>query len=607
MASRTTSQPGIAARSAPRRSVAASGPVRLSRWRIYTLLLVACVGIGAVMVRLYYVQVVKSSAYAQLASREIEQQITLNPNRGVITDRHGNVLALDIERESLWVVPALIPEDSRQQLAITLAAMLGLDQAYVLWALTPEDNVYWRRVARWLEPKHAERIAALGQPGLRLIAEPMRYYPQNEFAGHLVGAVNSVGDGISGVESFFNDELKGITGTIQAEFDAARNPIAIAPQRTTPARDGENIRLTIDPMIQYIAETELQRAVEQHNADGGSVIIMEIETGAIRGMASWPTFDPNRWNEYVPDQWRNPATSSVYEPGSTFKMVTVAAGLQARAFTADTLVNDIGTVFRYDTALSNWNHAGNGMINAEGVLYHSSNVGALLLNELTGPENFYRTVRALGFGAPSGIEIGGEEAGIVHDSASPLYNDILLATNAYGQGISATPLQMTAMAAVVANDGVLMRPYLVEERCDGDACIVTEPHERGQAIDPEVAWTLRRMLVKSANHYAPVVWAGQTGSYADQWLVPGFQVGAKTGTASIPLPGGGYDPSFTIGSVLGFAPAENARYAVLAKVDRPKDDIWGVQTAIPLFYNVVDQLLRHERLSPDPSLVSPGQ
>jgi cell division protein FtsI (penicillin-binding protein 3) len=247
------------------------------------------------------------------------------------------------------------------------------------------------------------------------------------------------------------------------------------------------------------------------------------------------------------------------------------------------------------------------MIDPAEVLYYSSNVGALQLNELTGPEAFYHTVRAFGFGEITGVDLMGEEKGLVHDTYSPLYNDLTFLTNAYGQGISVTPLQMTTAAATIANNGVAMRPYVVEQQCKNDECVTTEPVEQGQVLDPGVAWTLRRMLVRSANHYAPVVWASQTNNWSDQWLVPGYQVGAKTGTSTIPLPGGGYDPSYTIGSVLGFAPAENARYAILVKVDRPKDDIWGVSTAIPLYYNIVDALMQHERLPPDPQLFSPGQ
>ncbi|NCC36310.1 MAG: penicillin-binding protein 2, partial [Chloroflexia bacterium] len=354
----------------------------------------------------------------------------------------------------------------------------------------------------------------------------------------------------------------------------------------------------------------LKQAVERHNADGGSIIVMDPRTGAIRGMASWPPFDPNRYTEYPEEVYaRNPAISNLYEPGSTFKMVTVAAGLQSRSFTADTLVNDTGVIFRHDQMLRNWNAGANGMLDSAGVIYYSSNVGAIQLNELMGPENFYRSLDAFGFGRATGIELGGEEVGIVHGPGSPFYNDLSFLINSYGQSISVTPLQMVQAAAAIANDGVMMRPYIIEKTCDyeGENCTDTKPVVAGEPVEPGVAWTVRRMMVKSANHYAPVVWGPRIGNWSDQWLVPGYEIGAKTGTSSIPLPGGGYDPSYTIGSVLGFAPAEDAHFAVLVKIDRPKDDIWGVGTAIPVFYNVMKELLQYERIPPDPALFSPGQ
>ncbi len=581
--------------------------VQLAHWRVYTVLAVALLLATRLVMRLYEVQVLDPNDYAGKAAAEIEQEIVVPATRGMITDRMGNVLALDIERESLWVIPSQIPPDRAPALAGVLAPLLGMDQQSLQQAMT-SPNYYWRRVARWLKPEVASQIAALNEPGLALRAEPLRYYPQETFAAHVIGAVNRNGDGLSGIEAFYDTALKGITGTIEAEFDGAKNPIAIAPQTNRFARDGVNLRLTIDPMIQQIAETELEKSVLANSATGGSIVIVEVATGAVRGMASYPTFDPNQYDQYPPDMYnRNPAVSDLYEPGSTFKMVTVAAGLETRAFTADTLVNDTGTIYYIDTELGNWNRLGNGAISPDGVLYHSSNVGAVLLNQLTGADNFYAMVRRFGFGMHTGIDLAGEEPGIVHSVGSPFYNDIFLATNAYGQGISVTPLQMTMAAAAIANNGVLMRPYIVEERCDGDKCIQTAPQAVGQVVDPGVAWTVRRMMVNAANHYAPVVWAPSTGSYADQWLVPGYEVGAKTGTSSIPLPGGvGYDSSATIGSVLGFAPAEDARYAVLVKVDRPAD-IWGVQTAIPLFYNVVDQLMKYERILPTPWLVGPSR
>lgn len=582
--------------------------MRLSRWRINLLLLLCLLLVGRVVVRLGEVQVVRGEHYSALARAEFDREILIQQNRGVVRDRMGNVLAMDVERQSLWIVPRYVPAAEAPRLAMTLAAITGVDVERIMQAMNSDR--YWTRVVRWLDPAMASQIAALEQPGFRLIYETQRIYPQGDFAAQIVGAVNHNHDGISGVEAFFNTRLTGVPGSLSAEFDPNNNPIAIAPSHEVPPRHGADITLTIDPLVQHVIERELAAAVERHQADGGSIVVLDPQTGAIRGMASWPTFDPNQYTRYDPEIYgRNPAISNLYEPGSTFKAITIAAGLQSGAYTADTLVNDAGSVFRYGYTLRNWNGAGNGAINSDRILYYSSNVGSLLLNELTGPEDFYSTVAAFGFGRPSGVEMAGEEGGIVNAWGGPAYNDLTFLTNAYGQGISVTPLQMTQAIGAIANDGVLMRPYIVERICEdeGTRCTDTQPEVVGQAVDPGVAWTIRRMMVNAANSYAPVVWGPRTGSYADQWLVPGYQVGAKTGTSSIPLPGGGYDPSYTIGSVLGFAPAEDARYAVLVKIDRPKDDIWGLVTAIPVFYNVVNELLRYERIPPDPALVSPGQ
>jgi cell division protein FtsI (penicillin-binding protein 3) len=581
-------------------------PVTISRWRINAVLLVAVLLIARIIVRLGDLQVVQHEHLSALARREIDKQVTIQPRRGTIRDRMGNVLALDVDRESLYVVPGLVDQQNAPKLALVLSGLLGLPAPEIQAKLQDQER-YWLPIARWLKPEISERVAALNEPALRLIPEPRRVYPQGSFAAHAIGAVNFEGVGISGVEAFYDTELKGITGTIIAEWDAANNPIWIAPQETVPASDGADLELTLDPLVQHVIETELKAAVEKHQAAGGTVIVLDVQTGAIRGMASYPAFDPNRYNEYAPEVYNlNPAIGRLYEPGSTFKIVTIAAGLQSRAFTADTQVNDPGVIDRYGWSLSNWDGGAHGMITPGQVLYYSSNVGALQLNEITGPENFYKTVAAFGFGKPTGVDIAGEEAGIVHGPESPGFNPLVFDTNAYGQGIAVTPLQLVRMVAAVGNDGKLMRPYIVQKRCHGDQCVETQPEQVGQPIEPGVAWTIRRMLVNAANHYAPVVWGPRTGDYRDTWLVPGYQVCAKTGTSDIPDGRGGYTGA-TIGSVVGLAPADNARYAILVKIDQPKDDPWGVNTAIPVYQAIAEQLLRYERIAPDPGLIGPGQ
>jgi len=588
------------------RSTQSTRPVTISRWRINAVLLITVLLLGRIVLQLGDLQIVQHAQLSSMARSEIDKQVTIQPHRGTIRDSKGNLLALDVDRESLYVVPSLVDPQGAPKLALVLSGLLGLPEAEISTALLDQKH-YWLPIQRWLKPEISERIAALNEPALRLVPEPRRVYPQGSFAAQTIGAVNFEGAGISGVEGYYDSELKGITGTITAEWDAANNPIWIAPPQSEPARDGADIVLTLDPLVQHVIETELKSAVDKHHADGGTAIVLDVKTGAIRGMASYPTFDPNRYNDYAPEVYnRNPAISQLYEPGSTFKIVTVSAGLQSRAFTADTQVNDTGVIDRYGNSLGNWDRSGHGMINPTQVIYYSSNVGALQLNEITGPEKFYAMVHAFGFGQPTGVDMAGEEAGIVNDPSAPDFSPIVLDTNAYGQGIAVTPLQQVRMVAAVGNNGTLMQPYIVQKRCHGDVCTTTQPKQIGQPIEPGVAWTIRRMLVNSANHYAPIIWGPITGSYADTWLVPGYEVSAKTGTSSIPDGHGGYTDG-TIGSVVGLAPAENARYAIIVKIDRPKDDIWGVSTAVPVYQAIVDQLLRYDRLAPDPTLVGPGQ
>jgi len=349
-----------------------------------------------------------------------------------------------------------------------------------------------------------------------------------------------------------------------------------------------------------VIETELKAAVDKHSASSGTVIVLDPRTGAIRGMASYPTFDPNHYNDYAPEVYNlNPAIGKVYEPGSTFKIVTISAGLQTHSFTPETQVDDEGVIDRYDTTLGNFDQNGHGMITPGDVLKFSSNVGALQFNEKTGADKFYQIVHEYGFGKPTGVDLAGEEGGIVHDAKEPDWNPITLDTNAYGQSIAVTPLQLVRMAAAVGNDGKLMRPYIVQKRCHDDVCETTQPHQDGQPISPEIAATMRKMLVVSANHYADQDGTGST------FMMPGYLVGAKTGTSSIPE-NGGYS-SDVIGSVVGLAPADAPRYAILVKIDRPQDDIWGVLTALPVYEAIIEQLLRYERIAPDPKLVGPGQ
>ncbi|HMO56401.1 MAG TPA: penicillin-binding protein 2 [Roseiflexaceae bacterium] len=599
------------------RSVQPARPVTISRWRMNAVLLIALLLLARVALHLGYIQTgqvkVGERTLRDLAQAEINQRKPIPSNRGIVHDREGNILALNVDYRSLYVDPRMVNREAAPRIAVVLSGLLGMQSSDILNKLV-DEQYHWLAIKRWIEPELADRVIEFMKQdptlwnGMYFQYEPRRVYPGGAFAAHTIGAVNLEGVGISGVEGYYDGILRGSTGVLTAEVDAKQNPIWIAPQEIRPPSDGVDVELTLDPYIQHLVEQELKQAVDSHNADGGVIIVMDVRTGAIRAIASYPTFDPNRYNEYPPEAYNiNPAISALYEPGSTFKIITVAAGMQSRAFTADTQVNDTGVIQRYGYMLGNWNRAGNGMLTPGRVLYYSSNVGALQLAELTGAEAFYDAVRRFGFGQPTGIDIAGEGSGLVPNMEAEGWSPLVLNTNSYGQGIAVTPLQMVRAVAAIGNDGMLMRPYIVQKRCRGDDCVITQPREAGQVVEPGVAWTVRRMLVESANHYSPVVWGPITGDYSDTWLVPGYEICAKTGTSSIPDGRGGYDTSGTIGSVVGLAPAEQARYAVLVKIDRPRDDIWGVSTAIPVYQAIAEQLMRYERIQPNPALAGYGQ
>ncbi|GIV97055.1 MAG: peptidoglycan glycosyltransferase [Herpetosiphonaceae bacterium] len=576
--------------------------VRISRARINFLLLICCVVAALCSSQLFRIQVVRQSELARLAQEEIEREDILLPRRGTIRDSQGTVLAMNADLDSLWVTPRLIQDP--EKLSLVLGPLLNKSVEEIYAGLTSQRR--YLRLVRWLNPEVSEKIRALEEPGLHLVPEPKRVYPLNTFAAQIVGVTNWDGEGISGVEASNNAMLKGEAGVLRAERDPARRPLAIGPRFLQPPRDGANLTLTIDPTVQKIVEEELKAGIERNNASGGTIVVMDPQTGAILGMASWPLFDPNRYQDYPPEVYnRNPAIAELYEPGSTFKIVTIAAGLDSGAFTVDTLVNDTGTILRYGHALHNWDSGANGMIPPEKVLYYSSNVGALQFAEMIGPDRFYDYVRRFGYGEPTGVDLAGEQAGLVQWPDQEGWSPLVLDTNAYGQGISVTPLQHLRAISAIANGGQLMQPYTVKEWCYEEVCHEIKPRVIRRVVRQETTDLIRPMLVKSANTYARLMWLNQCGM-VDVPLVPGYEVAAKTGTSQIPDARGGYETSATIGSVAGFAPAKNPRIAVLVKFDRPKD-IYGVLTAIPVYQSVMARLLMYYRVPPDPALVADCQ
>jgi cell division protein FtsI (penicillin-binding protein 3) len=570
-------------------------------WRLLAILAALLLGLGGILVRLGDVQVVKRSALATQADRTVVRTLTVQPRRGTITDRYGLPLAIDVDRQSLYVVPQLIDAERRPQVAAQLAGLTGHPIDSILLALN-DTSVRWRLIARGLTNEAAKQVAALEEPALRLMYEPQRSYPQGALAAYVLGGVNGDGSGIGGVEASYNTLLHGATGIITAEVDALNQPIPLRPIDEQPGHDGADLVLTLDAGMQTVAEAAVRAAVEHHHAEAGIAIVLDVHSGDIRAMVSYPSYDPNHYADAPPERYtQNPAIARLYEPGSTFKIVTTAAGLERGTFTAATTVPDPGVIERDGWSLSNWNGVGNGPITPGQMLYYSSTIGAVHFNDLNGPENFYHFVDAFGFGHALGVDLAGEADGIVHHPGDPEWSNLLLATNAYGQGIAVTPLQIAQMAATIGNDGVPIVPHIVDKICRKSACEPQTPTRQPRVVAPAVAAAIREMLVASANHYV------NPAPPDNLWLVPGYAVGAKTGTASIPSADGSYEADATIGSVVGLVPADRPRYALLVVMIRPQGDIYGLESALPTFRTLAAHLARSSDVPPAPDLVGPDQ
>ncbi|MCX7624525.1 MAG: penicillin-binding protein 2 [Thermomicrobium sp.] len=513
-------------------------------------------------------------------------------HRGEILDARGRVLATDVPADR---VSAIVREiEDPQRTAQLLAPLIGRPAEEIEAALT-QPGREWVVLQRQLDPAVSAQIRALGLPGIVLDPEPKRAYPMGDFASQVLGFVNWEYRGAYGLEAQYDDVVGGVPGQLVGERDLAGNVIALAPSSWNPPKDGATLVLTIDSAVQYLAESILDRTIREQRATGGTIIVMDVETGAILAMANRPSFDPNRFTEVRdPALFANPAVGSAYEPGSTFKVITMALGLEAGVVTPQTTVD--GGAYRElsdGTRIYNALHQEFGPETMTEVLIHSSNVGAMEVVDRLGPERFYEGVRRFGFGEPTGVDLPGEIGGIVNLPGSPNWSLTTFYTNAFGQGIAVTPLQLVTAVAAIANGGVLMRPYVVAEIRDGDQVRVTQPTAVRRVISEETARTLSEMLAEAMD------------SYASRFSVPGYRIAAKTGTAEIPGPNG-YESGegATIASVIGYGPVEHPRFCVLVKIDRPKESPWGERAAGPAFAELFRQLLLLYDIPPSQSAMA---
>ena len=527
-------------------------------------------------------QVIEHHQFVALAEAEHQDELIIPPRRGEIRDRNGHLLAADIIEYNLSASPKIINDPYAT--ADRLSGLLDLSRDQL--AKTLDSGATWTPVAQGLTQAVAEKVLEWDIVGLQVEPQTKRVYPEGNMAAHLLGFVNSNGNGFYGVEGYYDSMLRGKAGLRTGERSPFGEIIPLGVSHFVPPVSGATLYLTIDRNIQYLIEAELEQAVITYGAQRGSVIVLDPKTGAMLGMANYPTYDPNNYSASDESLFFDPNVSEQYEPGSVFKIITMAAGLDAGAVSPGTIVYDGGSMEVGGRVIYNWDRQGHGNVDMTEVLAQSLNVGIAQVATALGKDRFYTYMKRFGFGNLTEIDLGSEGPGTLKTPKEANWYESDLGTNSFGQGIAVTPVQIATAVGAIANDGLLMKPYVVQRIEAGEREIDVQPTVVRRAVSSETAKTLTNMLVAAQE---------QANSEA---LLPGYRVAGKTGTAEIPVPGG-YHPTLTLASFAGFLPADDPQVVVLVIIDRPTSSRWGSKTAAPTFRRIAERLVVLLNIPPD--------
>jgi cell division protein FtsI/penicillin-binding protein 2 len=521
--------------------------------------------------------VVRADSLKLAAATQQKSDIVVPARRGTITDVHGTELAVSQPAQTIAATPYLIEDPGAT--AAKLAKVLGKPEGELLKQLARRDTgfVY---VARRVPMHRAARVQKLGIEGLELIPEFSRAYPRDWMASQLLGNVGGDGQGLSGLEYKFDRPLRGRDGERRLVRDALGDTIELREdKRTVP---GDEVRLTLDANIQDRTEEVLAEVGEQWQPKGATALVMDPRNGAIIALANWPRVNANKLYQAPDYAMTNRATGAVYEPGSTFKAFTVAGALEDGKVAPTTPFNLPPILQVADRTIEDSHPRGWETRDVAGILEVSSNVGAALIGRTLGARRFDQWVRRFGFGTPTGVDLPGEEAGIVHEYEN--YDGSTAANMAMGQALSVTPMQMAAAYAAIANGGILRAPHIVDA-IGGRK----QPEPKGERIISEqTAAQLRKML-------EGVLGPGGTATGAK---IDGYNLAGKTGTAE-KAENGGYSKDRYVASFVGFAPARHPRLLVTVMVDEPKGDIYGGTVAGPAFKEIANYALTNLRIAPE--------
>jgi cell division protein FtsI (penicillin-binding protein 3) len=557
--------------------------------RLLALLCLMSLALVGILVRLTVLQVSQASELRERAVDQRVRTVALPAQRGEILDRSGERLALSVPASDVYADPRYVADPWGT--ATRLSPLLGDSVGVLVGKLTTDSTFVY--LARQVELDVADRIADLELPGIGLLEVSKRYYPAGPVAGQVLGFVGLDGDGLEGLELQYQTLLAGIPGDRMQELDPSGKPIVGGVDVERPPVAGASLVTTIDRDLQFQAQAALEDAVASQGAEGGTVIVMDPRTGEVLAMASYPWFDPNAFEEARPRTYRNRAVTDMFEPGSTNKVITAAAAVQEEALPLDERLPVAWTMRVGGFTIHDSHPHGVTRMMLGDIIAQSSNIGVVHVANRVGASDMAAYLSRFGLGSATGVGFPGEANGITVPFHR--WDEAVLATTSYGQGIAATPLQMASVFATIANDGRWVQPRLVDATIAADGTRHEAPmSSTRRVVSASTARIVSRMLAFAVEH--------GTGTNA---RIPGYQVAGKTGTARIPLKDRpGYEVGQYVASFIGYLPAGDPEVVVAAILDRPAQG-YGSLAAAPLFQRVARAAITQLNIEPSDPLPPP--
>jgi cell division protein FtsI/penicillin-binding protein 2 len=539
-----------------------------------------------IICKLFYWQVISGESLRVQAEKQYFLEFSLPASRGAIRASDGSPLVINSPAYLAYAQPKKIKNPF--EFVTQISKYIAVDTTSLLSQITADGRI-WVPIAHKVDAPIVDALRSLQLDGLDFEQESKRYYPESSMAAHLLGFVgsdqNGYDKGYFGLEGFYDRELRGIEGFLQREKDAHGAPIVIGEEKRIDAENGRTFILWLDRVIQRSVELRLLEGIAKYGAKAGSVVVMDPKTGGILAMASVPSYDPSHFSDFDKNVFVNPIVGSSYEPGSTFKVLVMAAALNLGVIEATTQMDEDGPTKVGGYSIRTWDNNYRGKQSMSEVIQHSSNVGMVFIQQKMGRDPFLRFLHDFGFGKASGIDLEEDQSPELRPDKE--WKEIDLATASFGQGIAVTPIQMVRAVSAIANGGFLMEPKLLRKTVDSKGKEIEIPPSRG-----------KRLLSKKSTDLTTEMMINAVDNGEAKWAKPkGYRIAGKTGTAQIPVEGH-YDEKKTIASFVGFAPADDPQFVMLVTLREPTSSQWGSETAAPLFFSIAKDIFLYKGIAP---------